>query len=698
MNKFEYNKLTPFKWFVLENFPFIEEDFDALTEWQLFCKLGKEINTIIDSQNIVGTQMENVTNAFIELQNYVNNYFNNLDVQEEINNKLNDLVLDGTLTNIISNYLNPYIEEQNTRIDNINRKVNSVASGSPTLVNNISEMKDTTKTYVLSSDGKWYYYNGSSWVAGGIYQATQIADNSIFVNKFEEALQNCYKGQFEKITPTWIAGGFYNTGGNISSDENYLHTSKIPVLPNEKYIFIGTSNQSPIVLFDENENFVSYISNTNIYQLVTIPENVRYMGLSIIAGTTVIPIRAYYKLNNYIINGQGQINYGDMDEAFRNSFICNYSPITNLTWETGFFNINKPNYYETSEGFHRTQLLVTPGERYRISGSVLGNVSLIQLIGNGNPILYPSAFSTETLQIRDYELTIPEGYYILNVSGYKDKYVANKIEKVSGYSFIGISNISDYDIEQLQNFNINEQLKNDFKWSNEISNGKYAVFTFDDSNTDISTILALFKSKNVPVCFATIPSKLNNICADGRTVKAVLHDCEEHGGEVLAHWGSPLTSASSDEEYMSVYKGAKETLQNEGFTVNGIITAGGSNYNTQDFVKDVKIARNNYFYADLTATGITPVIEQYFNRRNFLDYGFNDIKTLIDNYISGTGTQPYSKWLNFASHGTKDTSLQDIETIIDYCLSNNIQIVTWNYLYNTFKSSQLEERIKALEN
>lgn len=106
MNKFNFNKLTPFKWFILENFPFIEADFDALTEWQLFCKLGKEINKIINSENTLGTQMENVTNAFIELQNYVNNYFDNLDVQEEINIKLNKMAEDGTLEEIITQYIN----------------------------------------------------------------------------------------------------------------------------------------------------------------------------------------------------------------------------------------------------------------------------------------------------------------------------------------------------------------------------------------------------------------------------------------------------------------------------------------------------------------------------------------------------------------------------------------------------------------
>lgn len=104
MNKFDYKNLTPFKWFVLENFPFIEADFDALTEWQLFCKLGKEINKIIDSQNIVGEQAENLTNAFNNLKNYVDNYFDNLDVQDEINNKLNEMAESGELERIIIQY------------------------------------------------------------------------------------------------------------------------------------------------------------------------------------------------------------------------------------------------------------------------------------------------------------------------------------------------------------------------------------------------------------------------------------------------------------------------------------------------------------------------------------------------------------------------------------------------------------------
>ena len=85
---FNINKLTPFKFFCLTNFPFIEEDFDALTSYGLLCKIVEYLNNVIDTTNAIGTKTEELTNAFNELKDYVDNYFTNLDVQEEINNKL----------------------------------------------------------------------------------------------------------------------------------------------------------------------------------------------------------------------------------------------------------------------------------------------------------------------------------------------------------------------------------------------------------------------------------------------------------------------------------------------------------------------------------------------------------------------------------------------------------------------------------
>ena len=88
---YNFNKLTPFKFFCLTNFPFIEEDFDALTNYQLLCKVVEYLNNVIKKTNTIGTQTEKLTNAFNTLKSYVDNYFTNLDVQEEINNKLDQM-------------------------------------------------------------------------------------------------------------------------------------------------------------------------------------------------------------------------------------------------------------------------------------------------------------------------------------------------------------------------------------------------------------------------------------------------------------------------------------------------------------------------------------------------------------------------------------------------------------------------------
>lgn len=117
---YNFNKLTPFKFFCLTNFPFIEEDFDSLNTYELLCKVVEYLNKVIDTTNTIGTQTEELINAFNELKSYVDNYFNNLDVQDEINNKLDEMAQDGTLANIINQNLKRKISTYLNTTDLIN--------------------------------------------------------------------------------------------------------------------------------------------------------------------------------------------------------------------------------------------------------------------------------------------------------------------------------------------------------------------------------------------------------------------------------------------------------------------------------------------------------------------------------------------------------------------------------------------------
>ena len=101
----ELTKIPKFRRCVLQNFPFIEQDFDALTDYQLLCKVVEYLNKVITSQNGVIEVAESLTVAFNQLQSFVEDYFENLDVQEEINNKLDEMADSGQLADIIAQYL-----------------------------------------------------------------------------------------------------------------------------------------------------------------------------------------------------------------------------------------------------------------------------------------------------------------------------------------------------------------------------------------------------------------------------------------------------------------------------------------------------------------------------------------------------------------------------------------------------------------
>ena len=89
----------------LTNFPYIEKDFDALTDYGLLCKIVDKLNEVITNTNEQDGYIVSLYNAFIELKTYVENFFDNLDVQDEINNKLDEMVEDGTFDSIIKRVL-----------------------------------------------------------------------------------------------------------------------------------------------------------------------------------------------------------------------------------------------------------------------------------------------------------------------------------------------------------------------------------------------------------------------------------------------------------------------------------------------------------------------------------------------------------------------------------------------------------------
>lgn len=274
---FTYTNLTPFKWYVLENFPFIEADFDALTNWQLFCKLGKEMNKIINSVNLSGEQVETLTKAFNDLQDYVNQYFSDLNVQEEVNNKLDELVQDGTLAQIINeNIFNELNEKLNTNITNTNNNTNKL-NDTNYIFNSVEEMKNSEvleNNFIVKTLGYYEKNDGG----GAFYKIREITNQDI-VNQMNIISLNTNENLIaELITSKEInvlqfgakADNIYDNTSIFQTASNYAQNNNLKF-----YIPIGNYKTNTFTL--ENikiikiEGTINFFENT---QFLNIYENV----------------------------------------------------------------------------------------------------------------------------------------------------------------------------------------------------------------------------------------------------------------------------------------------------------------------------------------------------------------------------------------------------------------------------------------
>ena len=84
---------------------------------------------------------------------------NRLQIGQEVTFVVMRSVISGSATNIM------------VLLQELESQIAGIAGGTPTVVDSVSDMTDTDKIYILSTDGKWYYYSATQedWVIGGTY-------------------------------------------------------------------------------------------------------------------------------------------------------------------------------------------------------------------------------------------------------------------------------------------------------------------------------------------------------------------------------------------------------------------------------------------------------------------------------------------------------------------------------------------------
>lgn len=76
-----------------------------------------------------------------------------------------------SLYNDLNSVLTPYANKIKQNEANVRLALSLEGGGAPIVVSNTSAMTDMEQIYVLATDGKWYYHNGTAWTAGGEYGA-----------------------------------------------------------------------------------------------------------------------------------------------------------------------------------------------------------------------------------------------------------------------------------------------------------------------------------------------------------------------------------------------------------------------------------------------------------------------------------------------------------------------------------------------
>ena len=99
----DYQTLQPFRYWCQKVLPLVYDD--SLSYYELLCKVVDYLNKTMEDVETLHGDVEDLHDAYVQLQDWVNDYFDNLDVQTEINNKLDSMASDGSLTNIISPFI-----------------------------------------------------------------------------------------------------------------------------------------------------------------------------------------------------------------------------------------------------------------------------------------------------------------------------------------------------------------------------------------------------------------------------------------------------------------------------------------------------------------------------------------------------------------------------------------------------------------
>lgn len=165
----------------------------------------------------------------------------------EIQREIEEIISNKDFTSLISKISSletkiDYLENETTAqladteiiANNAAQKADAMASGSPKGVYATLALLQaayptgTTGAYLVTADGKWYYWSGSAWTVGGTYQSTGLSAKAVNFNKISAALQSTLTIPNTITQANFVLGkAIDGTGMEITTNAKFLLSGAI---------------------------------------------------------------------------------------------------------------------------------------------------------------------------------------------------------------------------------------------------------------------------------------------------------------------------------------------------------------------------------------------------------------------------------------------------------------------------------------
>jgi lysophospholipase L1-like esterase len=272
-------------------------------------------------------------------------------------------------------------------------------------------------TIGVDADGKWYYWNGSAWTAGVVYQSSGIGQGAVTQTNLANDLLSILssKPSINLGAPT---NGYYKADGVLQSITTYK-CFQYSVSPNEIYYISGSIYLSPTAMIryaDANGVVLSsqFVGGDTAQaytdQTITIPANCTKLLLTFYTEhgeTYSLSKSSLINVNNKVGNGTTAKSYDIADEAILFSKLSTLEPASYkrvpVTFNNGYY--KSDGTYSALGAYRCCTVNCQEGDvflykAYNILGNTVYTVILKDSNGNVLKLIHLGTNTPETVNLK----------------------------------------------------------------------------------------------------------------------------------------------------------------------------------------------------------------------------------------------------------------------------------------------------------